>query len=259
MGLYIIYSNGLVNVFLTASTCLTVMLAVGRYFVTCHPFRAREVIGVGFARRILITIFIMSILSNIPRFWQQTIKSITCPCGPIVYVRDYAFVKLPSPTTYIWLHFVFIILLPLQFIKYCNIQLIRVLRQSTKTRTSNMIALRSERSTLRGRTSLSSKPHTFKADQNSFRITLTLVAVILMFFLLVVPVEFWQLITHVVTRQRSSDFERLLLAVSNSLQACNFFFNCVLYCAINAHFGRTVGQSLRCRRARWRWGRWTSY
>ena len=258
--LYLAYSNGLVNVFLTASTWLTVMLAVGRYFVTCHPFRAREVIGAGFAWRILIAIFIMSILINIPRFWQQTIKSLPCPGGPILYVRDYAFLKLnyTAFTTYMWLHFFFIILLPLLFMTYCNIQLIRVLRQSTKTRTSNMIALRAERSTLRGRTSFRSKPHTYKADKNSARITLTLVAVILMFLLLVVPVEFWQFITHVVTRQRSSDLERLLLAIGNSLQACNFSFNFVLYCAINAHFRRTVGQLLRCRKARWRWGRWTS-
>lgn len=227
---YHAYSNGVINTFVMCSTWLTVTMAVGRYFVTCHPFRAREMIGMTFAMRTMAVVLSLCVLFNLPRFWISAIDDVTCPDGRAFYfvTNGYIKVRLAVYRAYMWLYFCLCILVPLIVLTYCNVGLVRALRLSVITRKE----IRQSSAHVDG----------------SNRITLTLIIIVLMNILLVCPAEIIAFLRDMaLSSSKDAVAYDLAVACVNTLQALNFSLNFILYCVINAHFRRTMGDLLRCR------------
>ena len=83
---------------------------------------------------------------------------------------------------------------------------------------------------------MSSNPNAFLAN---VRITLTLVALILMFTVLMSPSELLHFYSLLVKSDSYRTFE-VATHVTNILQALNFAFHFVLYCVVNVTFRRTI-------------------
>ena len=49
-----------------------------RYLAIVHPLRAREIIGMTFAKASIVCVFILCVAFNLPRFWNETIETMPC-------------------------------------------------------------------------------------------------------------------------------------------------------------------------------------
>ncbi len=129
---YLLYGDGLINTFIMTSTWLTVSMATSRYLGICHPLRARELVGMTFARISVVFVFVFSILFNIPRFFKKTVDVMECQEGHVVYFGGKGFMERhPSlDLAYNILYFVICIAIPLVTLTFCNVHLIRALRRS---------------------------------------------------------------------------------------------------------------------------------
>ncbi|ELU14405.1 hypothetical protein CAPTEDRAFT_195476 [Capitella teleta] len=246
--LYKTYNNALINIFIMASTWLTVTLAMGRYLATCHPLRAREVIGMTIAKWCIVLVCIFCVLFNIPRFWTYKIQHIKCDDGSSYYFRYDGYLASNSTfdNAYSWVYFVLGILLPLVLLTFSNTFLIRALRNSRATR----------RLIRAGDTT-----------ETSHYITMTLVVIVIMYITLVSPAELINFLRrHVISSDQTEYVYNLAVAIVNTLQAANFSFNFILYCLINVSFRRSFVKLLSCGRyktksrkiVRYRPGSWSS-
>ena len=237
---YYCYASSLINTFIMSSTWMTVVLAVGRFFVTRCPFRAREMIGMTFAARMIVGVFFISIVCNIPRFGVTKVIRLSCsdyvsesrPDISELYVITDGFMR-SWPSVYLcykWVYFSLCFLVPLTVLAYCNVQLILVLSRSNKKRLH-----------LRGTAATHAK--------NSHSMTLTMVIIIIMYLFLVYPVEIVSFLRDNALDPKDGTYN-LVVAVGNSLQACNFSCNFLLYCVVNTSFRRTLADLGRCRRFR---------
>ena len=225
------YNNAIINTFILASTWLTVTLAVGRYFAVCYPLRAREVLGMTCAKRTITAVGLVCVLFNIPRFFTYSIVTANCGDGSSLYFQYYGQMKL-NPTfdlTFNWSYFVFGIMLPLCLLIFCNAYLIYTLRMYRVTQ-DRMRATRTQKET-------------------SNHMTLTLIVIIVMYILLVSPAEMINFFRQPFLGNRSnSETYNLAVAIVNTLQAFNFAFTFVPYCAINIHLRKTITRVLSRKR-----------
>jgi hypothetical protein len=179
--LYSVYGDALVNVFIMASTWITVTLAVGRYLAICHPFRAREIIGTTIAKRAVFLVYGACIALNVPRFLVYRVEHIRC--GDVVEL----YFRWPGPThvktspvverVHMWLYFVVGILVPFVCLVVSNVFLVRALRVAR----SKLTLIRA----VETRTADPYRPVTL-----TLAVTLTLVVLVIMYVVLVSPAEF---------------------------------------------------------------------
>jgi len=138
--------------------------------------------------------------------------------------------------TYSWIYFVVSVVIPLVVLVFTGCRLMCSLRrggrlEGTETDAANAVDL--------GRC---------QDIDRSF--TLTLVAVALMHILLVSPAELANFTRGHLLRPdhtEQTDVYNLLVSVFNTLQAVNYSFNFLLYCAVNAAFRRRLVQLVSCR------------
>lgn len=229
------YKEGFLNVFMLASTWLTVVMALGRYLAVCRPLHARGVISLNGTRVAVAFVFIGSLCVNCPRFLHYevfktpcedllvNISTSRCPC--FFYHQDTgALYRLPGFVfCYNLLWSIVAILVPLLVLAYCNACLVRALRQSYRVQ------------------------KLYRANQpkdSGHRITPTLVALILMFIVLVGPsgvLGFLRI--YVLEPEAPGSIYYLYMTaidVTNLLVLVNFAVNFVLYCVVNVHFRRTA-------------------
>lgn len=223
---YNTYNKVFINIFIQSSTWLTVTMAIGRYVAICHPLRARDLLGVTSSCISIGVVFLISVFVNCPRMFLSSVVSIQCLEGGSRYYKGEGFLRQYANAEYIYscVYFAFGVVLPLIILAFCNIYLIKTLRQSFLMR----------RQYRRPGSPSESKHH----------VTLTLVIIVLMFFILVIPTEtmtFFKYVIHSdVTLTSKYNFA---VSLFNTLQALNFSSNFLLYCAVNAHF-RSVITSL---------------
>lgn len=228
---YKVYSEALISMFIMSSTWLTVAMATSRYLAICHPLKARQIIGMTFARWSIGVVFIFCIFFNLPRFWRQSVDHLVCQEGITVYFTSKGFLQREQVfgTVYMWVYFMIGIVGPLMVLAYCNAHLIQALRRSTAMRRQHHGGLARVDST--------------------HRITLTLAIIVIMYITLVSPAEIINFLQKAAIADASlTQAHNLAVAIVNCLQAVNFAFNFVLYCAINVHFRRTVSELFTCRR-----------
>ena len=240
--IYRVYHAPVVNIFLTSSTWLTVMMAAQRYLAICHPIKARQLIDYKYTRLIITFIFFAALFLNIPRFWEYEIISAPCMTlkkeeycakGPLIYADIVgALRRHKSKDIYNMVYFILSILLPLTALTYCNVNLIVTLRKSTRLRrNSSSIGLRSD------------------INGGTHRITLTLIIIIIMFTILVVPGEVSNFVWSALDNKSEARAIRQNFSASilSLLQRINFSFNFILYCAINTQFRRTLYRLFCCK------------
>ena len=225
---YDTYAFACINCFLITSTWLTVAMAVCRYLAICHPIRARQYLGMTAARAIIVAIFCLAILFNLPRFW---VRKIVCEVrdGNITYFKtpDFFYTNAIASAIYMWIYFIFGILLPLLVLAFCNIFLMKALRQSHHLRRQHSVA------------------QSQQSNDATRIVTLTLCVIVIMYIVLVGPAElitFWR--RFVVT---DNVFQyALAVRICNCMQMLNFAVNFILYCIINVHFRKVVKDLLLC-------------
>jgi len=222
--LYKTYSHAFINTFFLTSTWLTVTMATSRYLAICHPFRARHLIGLAGTRLSIFLVCFVCVVFNIPKFLENTTK---CPLMQNNKTRCHMWVWTDGPymkyekaqTVYTWLYFSLGICLPLAMLAFCNICLVRVLRESSKLRRRYRVPAA-------------------HVDSN-YRITSILVTIVVMYILLVSPAE--------ILRFMSNDEHRMnIIEVANMLQTVNFACNFVLYFMLNVHFRSALKDMLLC-------------
>ena len=218
---YRLYGNYIHNVFIKISTWLTVIIAGARYVGICHPLKARIMLG-SMATKLAIALtflFWMALLS--PLLLSYKLLEVPIDNSTVVYILDIGIFNtnhyLQMTMTYIWAILGFF--MPIVFLFFCNVCLIRALRASHRLR----------QSAVRNRAT---------ACDHSSRITVTLVALVIMFLVLVAPSELIHFYTDLVPESYAT--MELLFTLGNLLQAVNFSFHFILYCTVNVTFRRAT-------------------
>ena len=222
---YKTYGEVFINTFILTSTWLTVTMATSRYLAICHPFRARHMIGLTGTRVTILLVFFISILFNIPRFFNYRIESIQCDDGRNIFLSNTWFMNSGNSglrTAYIWAYFSVGIFLPLVMLAFCNICLVKALRESTKLRRRYRVPAA-------------------HVDSNH-RITSILVTIVVMYILFVSPAEILLFVRERLHQPEDGDYQELSTAVelTNILQTINFACDFVLYFVLNVHFRQAL-------------------
>lgn len=126
--------------------------------------------------------------------------------------------------SYVWSLLGFV--LPVITLIYCNVHLVRALRESCRMRRLYVVNARVS-------TSCGS------------RVTPTLVAVVCMHLVLISPSELLQFYYYTVGRESVELFNTAVVA-TNVLQTANFALNFVLYSVVNVHFRETWKKLICC-------------
>jgi len=256
-----LYSNGVINTFMLSSTWLTVTMAVSRYIAICHPLRARQIIGKTFTITSLVAVFVVSVLFNVPRFLWQEHRSIVVDGGRRMYFA------YPGPLrrragdelelAYLWAYFTLGIAVPLCVLVYCNMHLIKTLRMSMLSHTmvvQNSFSLSGSGQTSFHRTVRPAAPQRTtreRSEQAAYRITLTLIIIIILFAVLFVPSELVNFFVDVAAQTTyKTEVFNVAVTVGNLLQTINFAVNFVLYSAVNTYFRYTIYRMVKCTRCR---------
>ena len=235
---YKIYHQPLLNIFLITSTWLTVIMALGRYVAICHPLHARGFINLNGTRAAIICVFIGSVLVNLPQFWYSYVAKGDCstdgPPGCACRFYSKASNSLRSNYTFVLgyniCYSIIGIFIPLIILTYCNVCLIKALRQSFKMQ------------------------QMYRANQpkdSGQRITPTLITIIILFTILVSPSELLKFFENFITKSKSDSPKFLMYQnateITNFMMVINFAINFVLYCVINVQFRRTVRDIVCCK------------
>ena len=117
--IYLTYHNALVNIFIAISSWTTATLALARYMAVCHPLWARHFFGPTVATRTFISVVVIGVLMNIPRFFMFQVESL-CPglylsyFGWLSYHPDVAIV-------YWWMYAFYGALVPFALLAFANV------------------------------------------------------------------------------------------------------------------------------------------
>ncbi|XP_061166448.1 FMRFamide receptor-like [Saccostrea echinata] len=219
---YYMYNSAIISMFIFSSTMLTVLTALMRYLAICHPFRSRQFISI---KNVSIGIFVVALFSiafNLVSMWHFT--TVDCIEKGYTIVQPSSLFMEPSVQyTVKLLWAVFGNFIPLSILLFCNIQLIRALRQSRQLR---LLHSRDDTSCLSAHR----------------RINITLVTIIIFFFILVAPSEITKFIS-LLNNDRGFRYA-MVSYITNTLQCINFSVNFVLYYVIIAPFRHTLHEFL---------------
>ena len=135
--------------------------------------------------------------------------------------------RTPANIAYNYFLVVFGFLLPVVVLAYCNIHLVRALRESNRMRHRYHVTFARV------------------APPGSSRVTRTLVAIVCVYILSISPGELLQFYYYTMSPETVEWFAVATEGV-NALQSANFSFNFVLYCSVNVHFRNTCKELVCC-------------
>ncbi|ELT93130.1 hypothetical protein CAPTEDRAFT_195782 [Capitella teleta] len=222
-----LYGSYIQNIFANTSTWLTVIMATGRYAAICKPLHARHLVGVAPTRIAVILTFGFWVLLQLPSAWTYKTIEVNCNTQSFIVMDNGPFNsnnKLKLTFGYLWASVGFVI--PVIILAYCNVHLIRALRESRRMR----------------------KLYVYRATskvKSGNRVTPTLIAIVFMFLVLVSPSEILQFFHYHVSASSVETFN-ILLVIANTLQTINFSMNFVLYCILNVQFRETLKGVIFC-------------
>lgn len=242
---YLAHRGAFLNLFLFTSTWLIVLVSAERYLVVCHPFRSASMIHIRRTAVAYVTVFVVSLLVNLPLFLKFSIHRVPCNVGcacyypqPSFFFASHLFVQAHK---IVW--FTIGTFLPLLLILTCNGFLVRELLRSRKA------AAKEKR-----------PPDPTSDESLTLRLTVTLTAIVVCFFVFVCPSivlqfirfhDYYDIISGVSSRFTSETGYtqicfQMAMSITNLTQALKFSSNFLLYCAINKTFRRTLSGLLRC-------------
>lgn len=241
---YTVYVDFVVNMFVTSSTLLTLTMAVQRYMAICYPIKARIRNNCKRSRILIVCTFLVSLVLNLPRIWKRKIIGVKCTyniiktnCTGIDMLYStrmgYLMEERTVKTSFMVVHFLFSVVIPLVILSFCNCKLIQALRKSNQLR---------KRHSYVSVTSGMSSNGEYCIDHTQ-RITLTLIIIIIMFILLVVPAEVTNFVRDFYPGMKTLQplhTNSFITALVNTLQKVNFAFNFILYCVVNQNFRKTL-------------------
>ena len=225
---YRVYGIAAINLFLMISTWLVVTISVQRFMVVVYPFQARHLLSGCNTVLSILLVYVASVVCTAPHFMHSTVRKCQTLDGRVMLQIADTKIWQPEVTIklrwyMIWIWPIIADFIPLLVLVVCNSTLIRELRMAAKQR----------RLSCNGR----------KVKGVNHRVTLTLVVIVVMFFVLVCPAEIlkyinpfkaWGVAGHVVA------------SVANVMQTLNFACNFALYCAVNRHFRQTLTSLVTC-------------
>ena len=218
---YRMYSTAIISTFIMSSTFMTVLTAFMRYLAICHPFRSRQFITIKTTITAIVIAYLISFAFNVPNLWRYKIKPY---CKRDMVVVDHG--DLHRNTTFVYVYKILWAIsgnfIPLIVLLYCNIRLIKALHLSKQLR---LLHSRDDTSCLSAHR----------------RINITLITIIILFFMLVAPSEITKFIFYIMKEHRKDVYTYTIVSdVTNTLQSINFSVNFILYYVIIAPFRKSL-------------------
>ena len=252
--LVVAYGPYLQNAVLRVSTWLTVVTAVGRYFAICRPLQTRHAAEPRTTRIAVCTAFVGSALMELPTAWTYQISTLDCSQSSPGVIASNASADVIGVTYYLLDHGPFgyddrvrmastVVgaavgyLLPAAILSFCTARLLSALRES-------LLISRSSYTDAFHRGSDTTTSGTGSARGR--RLTVTLVAIVVFYLVLVSPSELLHMMYYAVQREHFWSVG-VAIVIANVLQTANFALNFVLYCAFNSQF-RATWRHLFCPR-----------
>ncbi|CAH1779855.1 unnamed protein product [Owenia fusiformis] len=213
---YIVFSHAFINIFIMTSTWLTVVMATGRYLAICYPLRCRTTIELSWSKWAIVLVYIISVLFNIPWFFQMYIQRV-CINDNYIYYPAQGSITLSSAFKdgYRIMWGVICNFVPLIVLVFCNCCLIKALHNSRHMHRA-----------------LSANPPIKETRQ---RLTTILVVIVLLFCVLVSPSEIMKFFFKILQTDNLEAYQ-MIQKIGNILQAINFSINFLLYYSINLPF-----------------------
>ncbi|XP_048753020.1 FMRFamide receptor-like [Ostrea edulis] len=122
----------------TGTVYTTVGFTIERYIAVCHPLKAANTCTRSRTKRIIILIFVCSVIYNVPRFFEYTVVEKWSPhlnrSVPEVMTTTLGSNKDFRQVYFICLHLIVMFLAPFVLISILNIQLMRAVKNAKKTR-----------------------------------------------------------------------------------------------------------------------------
>ena len=223
---YATFKTPLMNVFLFSSTWLIVAISAERYVAVCYPFHARYFIQLRRTISVDIIIYVLSVCINIPGFLKWQYVRVPCDDGStttMLVMRTF-YMQPRFREGYLVAWCVLGVFVPLVFLTLCNIRL--------------MVEV------YRSRARYTSERHKYTTS----KVTLILMAIILMYLVLVCPSMLLTFFSDVLPQKGVEYFYRYQIAtiLTNVTQGINFAVNFILYCVVSKPFRDNVRRQL-CR------------
>lgn len=231
LAYYDAYCAGAINLFILSSTWLTVAMSAERWLAICHPLKSRNAITLSRTKVVIVVVFAVSAIVNLPVYWRYKMTTKE-ECGQSrVNVAPAAILSDKFEHSYRIAWAIFGNILPLLLLLLFNGALMRQIHKSYAMRRlmKNMTGKRQTES------------------DASRRITLTLVSIVVMFFILVAPSDVAKHVTLLVEKELTDNFTYMTIElITNVMQTINFSANFVLYCIINPSFRRSMTSRFGC-------------
>jgi Serpentine type 7TM GPCR chemoreceptor Srw len=248
------YGPYMQNAMARTSTWLTVVTAVGRYFAICRPLQTRHAAEPRTTRIAVMIAFVGSALMELPTAW--TYRPVRLDCKRSLLHDSATVSDVDDDVTYYLLDHgpfgsddrlrtsctvigaVVGYLLPAAILSFCTARLVAALRESVRI-------ARYYHADARHRSG-SDTVNTGTGSARGRRLTVTLVAIVVFYLLLVSPSELLHMLYYAVKREHWSSAD-VAIDIANVLGTANFALNFVLYCAFNSQF-RATWKHLFCPR-----------
>lgn len=125
--------------FQVTSVWLTLAFTVDRYIMICHPFKAERLCSVGRARKVIVIVYLLGALFNVPRYLEYTSEDIEVPTltgemetRKIVTYTDIGRNQLFIDLMHSYLYLTFVCGIPFLMLAILNIFLIHAVHLSKR-------------------------------------------------------------------------------------------------------------------------------
>lgn len=223
-----------VNVCVTSSVWIIVLLTIERFLFVRHPLWAKAKCDRASAKVKILGIVGLALVFNIPRFLVFKVYE---PSPGIWGLEHTEFRKSDDFFGINWVYSITVQILPLIILLFANTYLVYAVMRARKQREQLQIR--------------NNKEATWYRDQ--VRLTITLISIVCLFIVCILPSAFSDFpIAYFffgrgtpVKDFRKSNFYLILQYMANVLVWCNLSLNFVLYCAFNEKFRRVMRHMIK--------------